>query len=705
MQQERWFRILPNIIRDSRSGFTVVFCGLALAVFTMLVFRNAGLNPAVFADEWIYSSSSRLFAIDQSVVPSYLFLLLFENTSRCGTAFLECARLLNAFLVMASMPFIYMTARRYVSKLVGLLIASLTALGPINSYSAYFMPETLYFLSFWIFVWYALGATALRSPWRYGAVIGLILGLMMAIKFHAIFLLAGFCVFVTLCVIVQGKRIKPSTGMKIACAAVPMFFLTRFVLGYSIAGMAGLSLTGNFYGKLADSALEWAKLMDLIPLTLEVLSNHVLALSMMFAVPVATLLVQAKMQSTSMGTNKFVDSRLPLLPFVSGMLVVLLIVTALFSASVAGQGGYESAERLHMRYYDFIFPLFYILVAAQLGVEEDSGNARWRVRLSALLVGGLAIYTLLVAMHRFIPNHVDHPDLRGFMAHPTASIVLGGLGIFALLFWAVQRHRGAQLYLFLFLPLSIFISSSNVSYLQSLRMTSDVYDRAGKFTRLYLPMTDPSLLIAGADPSALFRTQFHIDNPNTVLAHLAEGEALTASKVPTSAMWLLLFGSHEIHVPTFWEIEMGEYRLLRLAPNNLIDFREAAWPGSVGKIEGLSHAEAFGRWSNAAVVELYFLTPMSGVVQLTLNARAFGPNVGQPFILRIGEEERTFTLQEANQEVSLNFKLSEPTQKLSIIVPQPTSPKALGLSTDNRLLGIAMHKLQIKQVNEASQAH
>ena len=700
MQQKNWLFVLQKHIHVSHSAFVLIYCGLALAVFVMLVFRNAGLNPGVMADEWIYSSSSRLIDIAHSAIPSYLFLLLFENTSRCGTAFLECARLINTVLIIATMPFIYLTTRRYTNRCVALFVSVLAMLSPFNSYTAYFMPETLYFLGFWIFTWYALGPAALRDPWRYGSVVGLILGLMMAIKFHAIFLLAGFCAFIFLCAIAQSKRVKPSIGLKVVCIAIVIFFLTRFVLGYSIAGMAGLSLTGNFYGKLADSAFGWEKLVGLIPLALTVLSNHVLALSMMFAVPVATLLVQPKAQTRNLDTHGLVDSRLPLLPFVFAMLIVLLIVTSLFSALVAGGGGYESAERLHMRYYDFIFPFFYILAAVQLGTVDETRNFLWRTRLGALLVGGLAIYTLLVAMHRFIPNHVDHPDLRGFMAHPVACAVLGGIGVLTLLLWAIRRHLGARLYLFLLAPLSVFISSLNVSHLQSLRMVPDVYDRAGEFSRLYLETQASELLIAGSDPSALIRTQFHVDSPSAVVAYLAEGEALTAARVPASVTWLLLFGSHEIHVPTFWEVEMGEYKLVRLVPSNVIDFREPTWPGLLGKVEGLSHAEAFGRWSNAPLVELHLLRPLSGAVQLTLSARAFGPNIGQPFTLRVGDQEQTFTLQTTEQEVTLRFDLSTPTRDISIIVPQPTSPKMLGMSTDERLLGIAMHKLQIKQVNE-----
>src|SRR5690606_40487261 len=79
---------------------------------------------------------------------------------------------------------------------------------------------------------------------------------------------------------------------------------------------------------------------------------------------------------------------------------------------------------------------------------------------------------------------------------------------------------------------------------------------------------------------------------------------------------------------------MGEYSLIRLTPANLIDFRRSTWPGVLGRVEGLSHPEPFGRWSNAANVDLQLATPVTGHLQILLEAKAFGPNVGQRFTLQ-----------------------------------------------------------------------
>lgn len=689
---------LINTVGSSRSALILIFSVLAMFVFMTLAFRNIGLHPGVFADEWIYSSAARLSDISRAILPSYLFLLIFGNTSSCGSAFLECARLLNAGFIVLSMPFIYLVARRYTNTWVSLLIAGLTAVGPFSSYSAYFMPETLYFLGFWIFVWHALGSSALINPLRYGAVTGVLLGLMMLIKFHAVFVLIGFCAFMLLCLLMRTPGLNPGRTLVIAGTAVVVTLLVRFAAGYMIAGRAGLSLTGSFYGNMADSALSLQRLLELLPLTLTIASNHLLALGMLFGIPIATLLAQPAIPGNQKAAAV---GRLPLLPLVSALLIVLVGITSVFSATVVGANPYESSDRVHMRYYDFLFPLLFILAAAQLRVSEDAGARRVRTRLAALTTAALAVYALLIAMHRFVPNHVDHPDLRGFMAHSTLCVILGCVGLVALAAWGYRRRLGAQIFVFVFMPLSLLSSGVVVSQIQSQRMNTDKYDHAGEFVRLYLAEQTDGLVIAGYDPSKLIQTQFHIDSPQTRVVYVSHGEALDASNIPPESNWLLVFDTHEIRLPTYGTLDMGEYTLFRLTPANVIDFRSSTWPGMLGRVEGLSHPEIFGRWSNAANVDLHLTTPVSGKVQLVLEARAFGPNIDEPFTLELGDQEQQFTLGGDAREISLTFDLTEPAQRIRIRVPHPVSPRELSFSADDRPLGVALHQLHIRQADDS----
>src|ERR1700753_825029 len=120
-----------------------------IAVFVFLLFRNLGLHPSVFSDEWSYSLSSRLMKLSSASTPLYLYYFVYRLTRHCGAEFLECARILNALFFVAAAPLIYAVARKVARKPIGAFVAMLSLIGAINTYTAYFMPEAMYFFVFW----------------------------------------------------------------------------------------------------------------------------------------------------------------------------------------------------------------------------------------------------------------------------------------------------------------------------------------------------------------------------------------------------------------------------------------------------------------------------------------------------------------------------------------------------------------------------
>ena len=78
-----------------------------------------------------------------------------------------------------------------------------------------------------------------------------------------------------------------------------------------------------------------------------------------------------------------------------------------------------------------------------------------------------------------------------------------------------------------------------------------------------------------------------------------------------------------------------------------------------------------------------------------LDAAAFGPNVGKPFVVRLGKQVRTVTLPEKHGEVVIDFD-GDAEQVMTIEVPQPTSPRDVGAGEDARTLGIALYRMQIE---------
>src|SRR5690606_2739605 len=91
--------------------------------------------------------------------------------------------------------------------------------------------------------------------------------------------------------------------------------------------------------------------------------------------------------------------------FTALVLANLIVVTALFTASVAGSNSTESATRLHMRYYNFALPLLPILAVSYLSSERASW-APWKKMLIGLPLIGIGLFAAFTQLYPFTPSFV-----------------------------------------------------------------------------------------------------------------------------------------------------------------------------------------------------------------------------------------------------------------------------------------------------------
>lgn len=127
-----------------------------------------------------------------------------------------------------------------------------------------------------------------------------------------------------------------------------------------------------------------------------------------------------------------------------------------------------------------------------------------------------------------------------------------------------------------------------------------------------------------------------------------------------------------------------------------IDLRRPGYPTFLVAVSGMSGSEPWGRWSDSKLVLFKFKQPLPVKFTLTLTGGAYGPNIGQPFIVKAGvvTKELSFPsdpfLKPTSQ--SLSFQLKDPVDVLEINVPQPTLPQ----TGDARKLGIGIITLKIE---------
>ncbi|MYM68834.1 hypothetical protein GTP45_18620 [Pseudoduganella sp. FT55W] len=669
-------------------------------LFAYLTLRNTGLYPAVFSDEWSYSSIARLTPLAEAPLPSYLYLALFGATNACGPAFLDCTRGLNALLFLGALPLIYAVARRVTSAPLALGIAVLTAVSPLNVYTTYFMPEASYFFVFWLLSWATLRYHAQPSAQR-AAITGVAMGMLMLIKVHALFLLpavaaamlyAGWSAAPPGALIARLRQAAPRAlahvALMLAVAAV-----LRFGLGYLVAGADGLSLSGSLYANQSEYAAAHRKpLPELLALALFNLRGHGMGLALLYGLPLAALLGYG----LSPAARRAAPQAAPLALYSALTLLSLLAVTVLFTASVTGNGPSENIGRLHWRYYNFVLPLLAIFAATQL--NNDAAGSRVLRVCAALPFIALAEWGRFALLGDFTPSYVDSPELRGLTAQPQLYRLLAYVAVMALIGWIWRARLGAQLFLFAFLPLWALGAGRMIDTDVRQARNGDVYDRAGQYARAQLtPAQVASLTLVGADHGGLFKAKFQLDQTAPRLLPTPAGAAIDLTDLSETG-WLLVFGDYAPPPYAVQRMRQPGFTLYeQVAPQQpqLLDFQRADLSAQLQSSEGLGVAEPWGRWSNGKQVTLRFVKPLPPHLTLRLLGHAFGPNAGQDVLVRVGQQEGKLRLTGDQRKVALSLNNPGGETTLTLVVPQPISPRELGWGDDGRALGIAFTRLDI----------
>jgi len=683
----------------------LVLGALLLAVLAWLLYRNLGLNPAIFADEWYYSKMARLMPLSEAIVPSYLYLWLARGSLSCGTDFLDCIRIGNAVFFAGAGVFLYLVARAYLRPALAVLVTAMALLAPVNIYTAYFMPEAMYYCGFALLAWVALSPRP-WSPLARALGAGAVLGLMSLVKVHALFLMPAASLYLAVTAwMARGELARGrAVGMALLCgAAAPVLALAiKFGLGYLIAGEPALSLFGSFYNATAAGSAPRSRL-DLIAPAMINGRGHLAALAILLALPLA-LLLHAVVSRDARRQASPALKRLQLFAFL--MLGSAAGMTIAYTASINAQGPHE-IFRLHLRYYSFVFPL--LLVLAFTALRRPAGAER--PRLGWLVAAALAA-VLLFALSRlpgFSVNPVDGPEISSIKLDHWSGLLVVGLDLLVLGLWAAGNRLAAPLFVFAALPLMLTLGTLETNRFLAQLKPGWPSDHGARYARDHVPRAEHNdITVATTGLQEIMRAQFHIDVPDTAMLDLPVDAPIPEYQIPMRKKWLLVIGNHPLP-PDVTRVKQGEgYVLARLSnkigrPVGNVRLSHPWGSGVLAGAEGMSDAEDWGRWSDAKRVVLQFKDPLPKQARLILTAKAYGVNVTLPFTMQVGDQKKEFRLGPSPQEISLLFTTDGAQRSVVIEVPQPDSPADRG-STDTRKLGIGIDEITVADTAETVQA-
>jgi phosphoglycerol transferase len=677
-------------------GLIVTFAGMAV-VALFLLYRSIGLLPTVMADEWAYNLYSRHLPFSMAPMPSYLYFWLFRQTSHCGNSFLECARVFNCVLFVAAAPFIYRISRLVATPGLSAFIALASISIPVNTYTTYYMPEAMYFTGFWVLSWFLLTFRKMQLSF-YGCVAGVILACLSMVKVHALFMLPGVCIL-AMAVALRSRSAARATSAAITLGCIGVAFaFTRLVVGFLFAWKAGLHFLGDKYSAVADSSLNLHGILHFSGQVPFVLAGHLMGLALLFGVPLASMFLwEWPAAEDSEDEDRFLIKL-----YTVATIVPLMIVMAYYTVSVAGRP-YESIQRMHTRYYDFALPLLFIVTAGEL----SGASHRIRRHIAAPLafvVACLAIASLFALRTRYSPSLIDSPELWSAFSNGTVLYLTGFAGILALAAWVVKRRLGARVFLFVFLPLNILLSTLVAGHELRSRLRGDLYDDAGLLARRILALENRStIVVVGAEETPLYRTMFQIDNPGTRMLLIPAGQPLDAGTIPQDTDWILVVGDHKLPAGIRVQYPMYGFALFRNPDRSTIRFSNQSLHGLVDKVTGLSAPDKSGRQSEATEVVIDMASPLPRRFQLNIKASAFGSNTNLPFVVRIGSASQSFSLPATTVNVPLEFVTNGDNREVVIEVPRPPSPGDIGVKEDTSQPGILLSEISIVPLGAPTQ--
>lgn len=512
---------MPNDFRESvlkrmQSKINYVLAAGLVIILTILIIRNFGLNATVFGDEYVQSMHSRYYMPSQFTWPNFLYFRIFSITSAFGEGYLEAARILNSlFWVLGCIP-IFLIARRVLSEGQAVIAALLSALLPSNIYTAFFMPEALFFFTvWWLFLWMIrLG----ERPTKGNLVISVILfALVSLIKPHVLFLIPTIFIFYLYKFGLQDW--KRTTVLSLLAIISSLSF--KLLLGFFLAGPAGLTLFGGTYSGFASSGADsLLRLTTVFTSGFRLAPAHLLAFALVFGL-VAISAIQLLIQSRSTKPQNLSTRDLTVFSLCS--LINFIIASSIFTSLVAGMNELELNNRIHERYYFYLFPFFVILALSFLKKETNDFDS-WKTRLA---VAQLPLFGLALAAVGFFSSFsiqwVDQPEYFALLLFPIVACLWALINLVNLIYWVVRPVSALKIFSFVLLPAYLVASSISGAALLSMSKTETAESLVAD-ALLPLGGGTERISIVGADIISSYRLSFELDNPNSQFLMAKKGE-------------------------------------------------------------------------------------------------------------------------------------------------------------------------------------
>lgn len=512
----------------------------------VLYFQILGTAPFVFSDEFNYSFQSRKNNFSDNSLPNYLFFSVYRHTNFFGNSFLEAARIFNILFFIFGLFLIYILSKKKIGKNYAIVVTFLTFLGGNSTYTAYFMPESMYFALFWVLI-FALMEESI--PVNIKAIsVGSLLGFMILVKPHAAFLIPGILLFLLM-------RRKTSHVLLVVFLVSASLLVVRIGLGFYFAGVNSLSFSGSLYNQIAETSLQ-EKIFstNFIKAFLVNLSGHLFIVSTIYGLGLLTIANKNRLRIVNLKNDEF-------LYLAVAILLPLILISTMFSALTVNLGPYESYFRISSRYYAFALPLLLIQVFNQ----KDKNIQKPTIMATCVFFALMIAPFIDSNFFKFQPVLTDNPELTFFVSsHFSAYCILTALIVMLILFFKYPKKMNSA-YLNLYLPLVfvlIFLNSMQVLQANKLQ---NPYDAAGVTTKQLFKISEfNQIQVVGESVSGAFNYLFQVDSLEPRWIEKAQGSSIQEVDIEKGKNILILVGDYRVDFTYNFKLNQSGYSIFWL---------------------------------------------------------------------------------------------------------------------------------------------
>ena len=698
---------------------------MMIAFFVYSIFSVTIGTPIFASDEYAYfihgkyiHNIAELYKLDPGLqhAPNLLYFQLVHALGKfTGSGFIYAFRIFHAAEYILTGFVLYQTFIKIIGRNSAFFGTLAFLLLPNVIYNYAVMPETeLVLLT--ACLGYVLIAIFPRRQYVAATLTGLLLGVSILIKPHAIATLAAALVFVCAAPtfgLVKGGRATAfrTTLIMFASCYFSLVFLLR-LCGQEWSFDPAIALGLSAYGQYIQISLPTTTIASKAISALQYAAAHITVITLLFA-PVFVWAVPTIFKTIRRESQKHttMDDGLALVAFyVLTMLAAHIAMVAWFTAG-AGALNDGEAMRIHGRYLGPVIaflPFIYFYAIQNLDVR---GEKAVKVVIFAAI---LSCFLYVFRAFKIFPW--DYPLLFAFFKSPN-HYGWGFQGSFAflgnILLWAILISWVFVIFYRKILKQVLFVQLFVVLLVGCVRNYAWVFSHTkangdlSEYSRAISTMVGKNsfgkgLVVSDERYGRASYILFGLENAPKVV--IKEPKSMVTTDDVSGASWVLLGSEYVTNFEYTDSIAIGQFRLFPLNAALSIEHRAKSiiklgqqtrvlmgtGQYSPARLKGFNTQEDWGAWTSASNAEIELPFMMQGVIKLKIFGWTIPENLGEPLNIRVGDASSQFALSDTGKEYEITMNIRQPSDRIFLDsqVFRPTN--------SHRVMGVGISRITIE---------